>query len=99
MSGIYRMHRVFAVLALGLVTACAPAVPDSGPKSQGVNSPEQQRARDAALANPGLPSPYAISGEPSGALTFGTLCGKDVVFLARHGYAHTIPPHMVYFKN
>ena len=62
------MHRVFAVLALGLVTACAPAVPDSGPKSQGVNSPEQQRARDAALASPGLPSPYAISGEPSGAL-------------------------------
>ena len=68
MSGIYRMHRVFAVLALGLLTACAPPVPDSGPKSLSVNSPEQQRARDAALASPGLPSPYAISEEPSGAL-------------------------------
>lgn len=40
-------------------------------------------------------TPY---GEPSGALTFGTLCGKDVVFLARHGYAHTIPPHMVNYR-
>jgi 5'-methylthioinosine phosphorylase len=40
-------------------------------------------------------TPY---GEPSGALTFGTLCGKDVVFLARHGYSHTIPPHMVNYR-
>lgn len=40
-------------------------------------------------------TPY---GEPSGALTFGTLCGKDVVFLARHGYGHTIPPHMVNYR-
>ena len=40
-------------------------------------------------------TPY---GEPSGALTFGTLCGKSVVFLARHGYGHTIPPHMVNYR-
>lgn len=40
-------------------------------------------------------TPY---GEPSGALTFGTLCDKDVVFLARHGYGHTIPPHMVNYR-
>lgn len=61
------MHRFFAVFALGLMTACTqPSIPDSGPGSLGANSPEQQRARDAALANPGLPSPYAISGEPSG---------------------------------
>ena len=40
-------------------------------------------------------TPYC---EPSGALTFGALCGKDVVFLARHGYGHTIPPHMVNYR-
>lgn len=40
-------------------------------------------------------TPY---GEPSGALTFGKLCGKPVVFLARHGYGHTIPPHRVNYQ-
>ncbi len=40
-------------------------------------------------------TPY---GEPSGALTFGNLCGSEVVFLARHGYGHTIPPHMVNYR-
>jgi 5'-methylthioinosine phosphorylase len=40
-------------------------------------------------------TPY---GEPSGALTFGNLCGTQVVFLARHGYGHTIPPHMVNYR-
>jgi len=40
-------------------------------------------------------TPY---GEPSGALTFGTLCNREVVFLARHGYGHTIPPHMVNYR-
>ncbi|ANQ85190.1 S-methyl-5'-thioinosine phosphorylase [Azoarcus olearius] len=40
-------------------------------------------------------TPY---GEPSGALTFGTLAGKPVVFLARHGYGHTIPPHLVNYR-
>jgi 5'-methylthioinosine phosphorylase len=34
-------------------------------------------------------------GEPSGALTFGRMRGNDVVFLARHGYENTIPPHEV----
>jgi 5'-methylthioadenosine phosphorylase len=40
-------------------------------------------------------TPY---GEPSGALTFGRLCERDVVFLARHGYGHTIPPHRVNYR-
>jgi 5'-deoxy-5'-methylthioadenosine phosphorylase len=40
-------------------------------------------------------TPY---GEPSGALTFGSLNGRDVVFLARHGYGHTIPPHAVNYR-
>jgi len=37
-------------------------------------------------------TPY---GEPSGPLTFGRIQGRDIVFLARHGYGHTIPPHEV----
>lgn len=40
-------------------------------------------------------TPY---GEPSGALTFGRLCEQPVVFLARHGYGHTIPPHQVNYQ-
>ncbi|MCE5387773.1 MAG: S-methyl-5'-thioinosine phosphorylase [Acidithiobacillus sp.] len=37
-------------------------------------------------------------GEPSGPLSFGRLNGFDVVFLARHGYGHTIPPHRVNYR-
>ncbi|MFN0313433.1 MAG: S-methyl-5'-thioinosine phosphorylase [Burkholderiales bacterium] len=37
-------------------------------------------------------------GEPSGPLTFGGIQGKEVVFLARHGYGHTIPPHRVNYR-
>jgi 5'-deoxy-5'-methylthioadenosine phosphorylase len=37
-------------------------------------------------------TPY---GEPSAALTFGRIRGREVVFLARHGYGNTIPPHEV----
>jgi 5'-methylthioadenosine phosphorylase len=40
-------------------------------------------------------TPY---GEPSGALTFGRLRGREAVFLARHGYGHTIPPHEVNYR-
>lgn len=40
-------------------------------------------------------TPY---GEPSGALTFGRIAGKEVLFLARHGYGHTIPPHEVNYR-
>jgi 5'-methylthioinosine phosphorylase len=40
-------------------------------------------------------TPY---GEPSGPLTFGTLRGVGVVFLARHGYGHTLPPHQVNYR-
>jgi 5'-deoxy-5'-methylthioadenosine phosphorylase len=40
-------------------------------------------------------TPY---GEPSGALTFGKLHGRDVIFMARHGYGHTIPPHQVNYR-
>ena len=40
-------------------------------------------------------TPY---GEPSGALTFGRIGGSEVVFLARHGYGHTIAPHEVNYR-
>lgn len=40
-------------------------------------------------------TPY---GEPSGPLTFGNLAGREIVFLARHGYGHTIPPHQVNYR-
>ncbi len=40
-------------------------------------------------------TPY---GEPSGPLTFGEIAGKEIVFLARHGYGHTIPPHQVNYR-
>ncbi|MDP1612112.1 MAG: S-methyl-5'-thioinosine phosphorylase [Sulfuritalea sp.] len=40
-------------------------------------------------------TPY---GEPSGPLTFGRVGAQDVVFIARHGYGHTIPPHMVNYR-
>jgi len=40
-------------------------------------------------------SPY---GEPSGALTVGRLAGREVVFLARHGYGHTIAPHEINYR-
>jgi 5'-methylthioadenosine phosphorylase len=37
-------------------------------------------------------------GEPSGPLTFGDLDGHPVVFMARHGHGHTIPPHLVNYR-
>ena len=37
-------------------------------------------------------------GEPSAALTFGRIGSRAVVFLARHGYGHTIPPHRVNYR-
>jgi 5'-methylthioadenosine phosphorylase len=40
-------------------------------------------------------TPY---GEPSGAITFGEICGKPAMFLARHGYGHTIAPHDVNYR-
>jgi len=40
-------------------------------------------------------TPY---GEPSGALVFGHIAGKEMVFIARHGHGHTIPPHLVNYR-
>lgn len=40
-------------------------------------------------------TPY---GEPSGPLTLGRLRGREIVFLARHGYGHTFAPHEVNYR-
>lgn len=40
-------------------------------------------------------TPY---GEPSGPLTFGKIHDQEIVFLARHGHGHTIPPHAVNYR-
>ncbi len=40
-------------------------------------------------------TPY---GDPSGPLTWGRLDGIDVLFLARHGYGHTIGPHEINYR-
>ncbi len=37
-------------------------------------------------------------GEPSGPVIRGVLNGKNIVFLARHGYGHTIPPHKINYR-
>ncbi len=55
-------------------------------------------AKLAALQSPRrqvMRTPY---GEPSGAITFGTLAGREVVFVARHGYGHTIAPHEINYR-
>jgi 5'-methylthioinosine phosphorylase len=42
-----------------------------------------------------VPTPW---GEPSGPVIYGAIFGKQVAFLARHGYQHTIPPHKVNYR-
>jgi 5'-methylthioinosine phosphorylase len=40
-------------------------------------------------------TPY---GEASGPLTLGRIDGVDIVFLARHGYGHTLAPHEINYR-
>ncbi len=40
-------------------------------------------------------TPYGDASQP---LIFGRLSGTDVVFLARHGGGHTIPPHAINYR-
>ena len=37
-------------------------------------------------------------GEPSAPLTLGRIAGREVMFLARHGDEHSIPPHEVNYR-
>ena len=52
--------------------------------------PALEDRRLAAVA-----TPY---GEPSAPLAFGRIGGREVVFLARHGEAHTIAPHQINYR-
>jgi 5'-deoxy-5'-methylthioadenosine phosphorylase len=40
-------------------------------------------------------TPY---GEPSGPLTYGRVGKTEIVFLARHGYGHTLAPHEINYR-
>lgn len=40
-------------------------------------------------------TPY---GAPSAALTFGTLRGREIVFLPRHGEDHSVAPHRINYR-
>ncbi len=40
-------------------------------------------------------TPY---GSPSAPLSFGEMSGREVLFLPRHGAAHTLPPHKVNYR-
>jgi len=40
-------------------------------------------------------TPYGV---PSGPLTHGIMNKREVIFLPRHGYGHTIPPHKINYR-
>ncbi len=42
-----------------------------------------------------LDTPY---GKPSSGMTFGSIGDKEVVFVARHGPGHKLPPHKIPYK-
>jgi len=37
-------------------------------------------------------------GDPSCALTFGRIAGVNLVFIARHGYGHSLAPHEINYR-
>ena len=53
------------------------------------------------LDGPQIQQTFEVStslGMPSSPLQAGQWCGKDVVFLARHGHPHAVPPHKVNYR-
>lgn len=63
------MRFIYAALVMGGLSACAPAVPDSGAGVGFDNSLEAQRTREAALSGaaptvPGVAAPMSVSSEP-----------------------------------
>ena len=42
--------------------------------------------------------PVTRYGAPSGPIRVGTLAGKRVAFLARHGEGHSVPPHRINYR-
>ncbi|MFT4580359.1 MAG: 5'-methylthioinosine phosphorylase [Gammaproteobacteria bacterium] len=37
-------------------------------------------------------------GQPSGSILCGKFAGREILFLARHGSGHTIPPHKINYR-
>lgn len=52
----------------------------------------------AALADVESHTPLTRFGAPSGPVRVGTLAGRRVAFLARHGEAHALPPHRINYR-
>ncbi|THB63748.1 MAG: S-methyl-5'-thioadenosine phosphorylase [Desulfovibrio sp.] len=50
------------------------------------------------LQNPSDKLVDSVWGKPSSALKLGTIAGKDVILIARHGREHTIPPTQVNYR-
>ena len=55
------MRAVFSAIALGVLAACSPAVPDSGIGFD--NSPQAKAARDAELSGQPLPAASTVTSE------------------------------------
>lgn len=43
-------------------------------------------------------TPHTPYGAPSAAVLRGELAGREVLFLARHGHPHRIPPHQINYR-
>lgn len=54
--------------------------------------------RLAGLEDARAERPETPYGEPSGPLRVGTIDGHPVAFLARHGEAHSVPPHRINYR-
>lgn len=52
----------------------------------------------AALENVESHQPVTHYGAPSGPVRIGTLAGRRVAFLARHGEGHSVPPHKINYR-
>lgn len=52
----------------------------------------------AELADAEAHQPVTPYGPPSGPIRIGTMEGRRVAFLARHGEGHSIPPHRINYR-
>jgi len=52
----------------------------------------------AALQDVETHQPLTRYGAPSGPIRVGTLGGRRVAFLARHGEGHSLPPHLINYR-
>lgn len=52
----------------------------------------------ATLTNVQAHQPVTTYGAPSGPIHVGTLAGKRIAFLARHGEGHSLPPHKINYR-